>query len=241
MENKFNSINLDDLIAGKAPEDWDFSYNLTFCDVFQILTKIHEKNLAESCIIEAMQLLSNNKEGLEKIAKKPSNFTRKITKKASENIIPSKKEVNIHSPVPELIQKSSFTEADKSSNSIGPYCDKLLFFLNVLCNYVSFSGPQFFDFNNGSIYELYQHIILGSGETWDYFSNLLAKFTGKNKLSAQCLQGKVTSMLTKRSTLLKSRSADRVKLLDDFLNLLFSYEAIVKTSRQKWDANNTKC
>ena len=66
---------------------------------------------------------------------------------------------------------------------------------------------------------------------------MLSVFTGNKKLSAQYLQKKVTAMLIKRTSLLKSRCDERGSLLDEFLNTLFSYEALASDTDNNFPSN----
>ena len=91
-------------------------------------------------------------------------------------------------PVLELKNDDNIKESScpHSSLSLGPYSDDIEFNINDINNYKSFCGQKYFQFTNGSIFEIgqYRH----RNFTWDHFSLLLPIFTGEEKISPQLLK-----------------------------------------------------
>ena len=85
-------------------------------------------------------------------------------------------------PVPELKNDGNIKESSclHSSLSLGPYSDDIDFNISDTNNYKSFCGQKYFQFTNGSMFEIgqYHH----RNFTWDHFSLLLATFTGEEKM-----------------------------------------------------------
>ena len=55
------------------PDNWDFSYHLTYYDLSRIINRIDELNKPYSCSSNILKLLTNN-EYISLIEKKSSNF-----------------------------------------------------------------------------------------------------------------------------------------------------------------------
>ena len=92
-------------------------------------------------------------------------------------------------PVPELKNDDNIKESSScphSSLSLGPYSDNIGFGINDINNYKSFCGQKYFQFTNGSIFEIGQSC--RRHFTWDHFSLLLATFTNEEKISPQLLK-----------------------------------------------------
>ena len=103
-------------------------------------------------MVKAVAALINNHDYVTSIIKKPTSFIRKIEKK-----IKDKSEMKL--PVPELKNDDNIKEGrcPHSFFSLGPYSDDIDFNINDINNYISFCGQKYFQFTNGSVFEIGQY------------------------------------------------------------------------------------
>ena len=101
-----------------------------------------------------------------------------------------------------------------SSNSIGPYCDKISFTKSLISSHSSYSGPPVI-FSNGSILEISKIWVKDHG--WGSFPEILSSFYQVNAVSEQALKQKGDTVSNKASRL-------RNEARDDFLSQTFAYE-----------------
>ena len=94
MEHKFENIASDVLMLDyKTPDNWDFSYHLTYNDLLRIINRIDQLN-KPYCLPNILKFLINN-EYISLIQKKTSDFIRKIKNYARKTKL-------LDCPVPEL-------------------------------------------------------------------------------------------------------------------------------------------
>ena len=199
MENFVNEVFLNDLLLHTTlPNSWDSSYKITYMDISHIINFIDQHaSLSSLDLVKGINLLMNYDFTTSGIIKKPSNFKRKM-----ESLLKKHKNdpVFLNLPVPELVI-SHVSNFPHSSSSLGEYCDKMSFTKDNIENYEAFSGPPFFNFTVGAIFELEDFCI--KKYSWDTFSLILSTFTGQNKITQQALRQKIENLRVKLANLKK--------------------------------------
>ena len=204
MTNSFSESFIENLFKEeKLPDSWDYNYNLTYLDFNKLFKYIDDNNLPNKEILPALKLLYNR--DMEFSLGSISNFKRKIQRYFKRN----QHDVE-YLNLPVLILDAS----SHSSDSIGPYCDKISFTKSLISSHSSYSGPPVL-FSNGSVLEISKILVKDHG--WGSFSDILSKFCQVNAVSEQALKLKVDTVSSKASRL-------RNEARDDFLSQTFTYE-----------------
>ena len=185
------------------PETWDYNYNLTYLDFNKPFKYIDDNNLPNKEILPALKLFFNR--DMQFSLGSISNFKRKIQRyfKRNEHDVEY-----LNLPVLNLDASSH------SSDSIGPYCDKISFTKSLISSHSSYSGPPVL-FSNGSVLEISKIWVKDHG--WGSFSDILSNFCQVNAVSEQALKRNVDTVSSKASRL-------RNEARDDFLSQTFTYE-----------------
>ena len=121
MSNNFSQLFIDNLFnEEKLQDSWDYNYNLTYLDFNKLFKYIDENNLQNKDILPVLKLLHNR--DMEFSLESISNFKRKVQRYFKQN----KHDVE-YLNLPALNLHAS----SHSSDSIGPYCDKIYFIYQV--------------------------------------------------------------------------------------------------------------
>ena len=115
MNNNFSESFIENLFKEeKLPDSWDYNYNLTYLDFNKLFKYIDENNLQNKDILPVLKLLYNR--DMEFSLGSISNFKRKVQRYFKRN----EHDVE-YLNLPAL----NLDASSHSSNSIGPYCDKI--------------------------------------------------------------------------------------------------------------------